>query len=105
VFLGLLAWARPRLSTLIAVVLLNGAVSYAVPHLWSHLHDYQRRRIETFLNPARILWIGLSDHPIEDRDRLGGSRQRIPARHAEGSRLPADASHRLHLLAHREELG
>jgi len=27
-------------------------VSFATPHVWSHLHDYQKRRIETFLNPG-----------------------------------------------------
>ena len=43
---------RPRLPTLVALLLLNGAVAYAMPHLWNHLHDYQKRRIETFLNPG-----------------------------------------------------
>jgi rod shape determining protein RodA len=43
---------RPRLVTLIVVLLLNGAVSYALPHLWHHLADYQKRRIETFMNPG-----------------------------------------------------
>jgi rod shape determining protein RodA len=47
----LLGIVRPRWSTLLLVLALNGAVAYAVPHLWSHLHDYQKRRIETFLNP------------------------------------------------------
>ncbi len=51
-FAVLLAVLRPRLGTLLVVLALNGAVSYAVPHLWDHLHDYQRRRIETFLNPG-----------------------------------------------------
>ena len=52
VFAGLLAVTRPRLPTLVALLLLNGAVAYAMPHLWNHLHDYQKRRIETFLNPG-----------------------------------------------------
>jgi len=52
VFAGLLAVTRPRLPTLVALLLLNGAVAYAMPHLWNHLHDYQKRRIETFLNPS-----------------------------------------------------
>ena len=47
----LLGIVRPRWSTLLLVLALNGAVAYAVPHLWSHLHDYPKRRIETFLNP------------------------------------------------------
>jgi rod shape determining protein RodA len=52
-FLPLLLWARPRLGTLIVMVILNGAVSYSVPHIWAHLHDYQKRRIETFLDPSQ----------------------------------------------------
>jgi rod shape determining protein RodA len=48
---GLLAVFRPRLPVLIAVLAMNGAVAWAVPHLWDSLHDYQKRRIETFLNP------------------------------------------------------
>jgi rod shape determining protein RodA len=51
-FAVLLGVVRPRLMPLIAVVALNGVVAYAVPHLWDHLHDYQKRRIETFLNPG-----------------------------------------------------
>ena len=52
-FVALLAAARPRPLTLILLVALNGAVSWSVPHIWAHLHDYQRRRIETFLDPSR----------------------------------------------------
>ena len=48
---GLLAFTRPRITTLLTVLVLNGAVAYAMPHLWNHLADYQKRRIETFLNP------------------------------------------------------
>jgi rod shape determining protein RodA len=51
-FAGLILWVRPRLSTLLVFLALNGAVAYAVPHLWDHMHDYQKRRIETFLNPG-----------------------------------------------------
>jgi rod shape determining protein RodA len=54
-FLGLLAIllgvVRPRIATLILVLAVNGAVAYEMPHLWNHLADYQKRRIETFLNP------------------------------------------------------
>jgi len=49
--LALLAFVRPKLPTLIAILALNGAVAYAMPHLWNHLADYQKRRIETFMNP------------------------------------------------------
>ncbi len=50
-FVGLLAYARPRIVVLVAMLALNGAVAVALPNLWNHLHDYQKRRIETFLNP------------------------------------------------------
>src|SRR6185295_17173503 len=50
-FAILLFFLRPRLPALLALLLLNGAVAWTTPHLWNHLHDYQKRRIETFLNP------------------------------------------------------
>ncbi len=52
-FAVLLGVVRPRWPTLLLALSINGAVAYAVPHLWDHLHDYQRRRIETFLNPGQ----------------------------------------------------
>ncbi|MGH7741796.1 MAG: rod shape-determining protein RodA [Candidatus Eiseniibacteriota bacterium] len=55
-FMGLLATMlgiiRPRVTTLVLVLVLNGVVSYGLPHLWHHLADYQKRRIETFLDPG-----------------------------------------------------
>ena len=51
-FLALLFIFRPRLPVLIVLILLNGGVAWATPHLWNHMHDYQKRRIETFLNPG-----------------------------------------------------
>jgi rod shape determining protein RodA len=53
VLLPLLVWARPRAPMLVAVVVLNLAVSVSLPHLWNSLHDYQQRRITTFLNPEQ----------------------------------------------------
>ncbi len=50
-FALLLAFARPRLSLLLAIVALNGVVAWQTPQLWGKLHDYQKRRIETFINP------------------------------------------------------
>ncbi len=50
-FLGLLAFARPKLHMLLVIVALNGAVAIALPNIWNQLHDYQKRRIETFINP------------------------------------------------------
>jgi rod shape determining protein RodA len=52
-FLGLLAWTRPRTPVLVALVLVNLAVGIALPHLWNGLEPYQRGRIETFLNPGQ----------------------------------------------------
>jgi len=43
---------RLRLGLLAAALLLNGGVIYALPHAWEHLAAYQKRRIETFLNPG-----------------------------------------------------
>ena len=55
-FTGLLAillgLVRPRPVTLVIVLLVNGAVAYALPHAWNHMADYQKRRIETFLDPG-----------------------------------------------------
>ena len=48
----LLGAVRPRLTTLIMVLLLNVGVGYALPHVWNHMHDYQKRRIATFMNPG-----------------------------------------------------
>lgn len=52
-FAGILAYARPKLIVLVAMLALNGAVAVALPNLWDHMHDYQQRRIETFLNPEK----------------------------------------------------
>ncbi len=73
-FLTLLLWARPRLSVLIALVVLNGAVMIGLPHLWNGLEPYQRGRIETFLNP--------------DEDPTGAGYQVIQSQIAIGSGGP-----------------
>jgi rod shape determining protein RodA len=52
-FAAVLALVRPRLPALLVLLALNGAVAWAVPHLWDHMHDYQKRRIETFLDPGQ----------------------------------------------------
>ena len=70
-FVAMLAFARPRIGVLLAVVLINGAVAVALPQLWNHLHDYQKRRIETFLNP--------------DQDPTGSGYQVIQSKIAIGS--------------------
>lgn len=50
-FAVLLAFVRPRMALLLAIVALNGVVAWQTPQLWGRLHDYQKRRIETFVNP------------------------------------------------------
>ena len=52
-FVGLLAWTRPRMPVLVLLVLVHLAVGIALPHLWDSLEPYQRGRIETFLNPGQ----------------------------------------------------
>ena len=49
---ALLLVVRPRWSTLLACLAINVAVSVAVPSLWEHMHDYQKRRIQVFLDPG-----------------------------------------------------
>jgi len=70
-FVVLLGLVRPRLPALLVVLALNGAVAYSVPQVWNHMHDYQRRRIETFLNP--------------DQDPFGAGYQVIQSKIAIGS--------------------
>jgi rod shape determining protein RodA len=50
-FVLLLAFARPKLSLLLVMLALNGLVALELPRMWNHLHDYQKRRIETFIDP------------------------------------------------------
>ena len=70
-FLALLVFARPKLSLLLVMLALNGVVAVELPHLWNHMHDYQRRRIETFINP--------------DNDPYGAGYQIIQSKIAIGS--------------------
>jgi rod shape determining protein RodA len=51
-FAVLLAVVRPRWSALLLALAVNGAVAATVPQLWDQLHDYQKRRIQTFLDPG-----------------------------------------------------
>ena len=70
-FVALLAATRPKLQLLLIIVALNGAVAFELPHLWNHLHNYQKRRIETFINP--------------DNDPYGAGYQIIQSKIAIGS--------------------
>jgi len=63
---------RPRLSLIVTLVTVNLTVAVGAPYIWDHkLHDYQKRRILTFLNP--------------DMDKLGAGYQVIQSRVAIGS--------------------
>jgi rod shape determining protein RodA len=63
---------RPRLAIIVAILSLNLSVAVGAPYLWDHkIHDYQKRRILTFLNP--------------DIDKLGAGYQVIQSRVAIGS--------------------
>ena len=70
-FAALLAFARPKIGLLVGILAINTAVAVALPNLWNHLHDYQKRRIETFLNP--------------DHDPYGAGYQIIQSKIAIGS--------------------
>jgi rod shape determining protein RodA len=52
-FAGMLALFRPRLPALVALLVINVSVGVALPKIWDGMHDYQKRRIETFLNPGQ----------------------------------------------------
>ena len=69
---GVILWARPRLSAILVIAVVNLTVAVGAPYLFYHkLHDYQQRRILTFLNP--------------DIDKLGAGYQVIQSRVAIGS--------------------
>jgi len=70
IFAILLAWVRPRPVVLAVVLALNAGVAYTVPHLWDKLHDYQKRRIETFLNPGNDPY-GAGYQIIQSRIAIG----------------------------------
>jgi rod shape determining protein RodA len=69
-FVALLALVRPRPVVLAVMLVINAGVAYAVPHLWAHMHDYQRRRIETFLNPGNDPY-GAGYQIIQSRIAIG----------------------------------
>ncbi len=65
-------YIRPHLGTIAIVAAVNLTVSVGAPYIWDNkLHDYQRNRILTFLNP--------------DTDRLGSGYQVIQSKVAIGS--------------------
>lgn len=72
VLVAILFFNQPRLLTICLLLLINLVVAVGAPYLWEHkLHDYQKRRIVTFLNP--------------DLDRQGAAYQVIQSKVAIGS--------------------
>ena len=70
--IGILFFERPRLFTASILLLANLAVAVIAPFVWENkLHDYQKRRILTFLDP--------------DMDKLGAGYQVIQSKIAIGS--------------------
>jgi rod shape determining protein RodA len=49
----ILAWLRPNLGLAVTLAVLNLAGGIATPILWGRLHDYQKMRVLTFLDPER----------------------------------------------------
>jgi rod shape determining protein RodA len=52
-FLVVLYYLRPGLIFGVVMILLNFAVGTVTPLIWNRLHDYQKLRILTFLDPGR----------------------------------------------------
>ena len=92
----MLFMAGVRLWKFAAVGALGAA---ALPVLWANLHDYQRQRVFTFLDPGgRSAGRRLPHHPVQDRAGLGRPvGQGLPARHPGPAQLPAREADRLRL--------
>ena len=72
ILIGSLFLERPRLFTASILLLVNLAVAIIAPYMWENkLHDYQKRRILTFLDP--------------NMDKLGAGYQVIQSKIAIGS--------------------
>ena len=68
IFLAGLSWKVHRRAD-------GRAAPCSLPFLWPMLHDYQRKRILTLLDPMRgSARRGLPHHPVDHRDRLGRHR-------------------------------
>ena len=65
-----LGLVRPRPGTLLLVLLLNTGLAVALPRVWNHLADYQKQRIETFVNPGNDPY-GAGYQVIQSRIAIG----------------------------------
>jgi rod shape determining protein RodA len=66
-----LYFTRTRLWIVVVVMVMLTGLGISTPRLWSHLHPYQQRRIESFLNP--------------DSDPMGAAYQLIQSKVTIGS--------------------
>jgi rod shape determining protein RodA len=98
VFVSMTLYVRLRWGTL---AILSGAALTCIFVGWKFfLKDYQRRRIETFLNPeADHYEPRLSDHAVQDRRwQRQDFRQRVPGGHPGPSSFPAGKTYRFCLF-------
>ena len=80
-------------------VLVALPIPFAAHIVYAHLHDYQRARIDTFLNPESDP-LGAGYNIIQSKIALGSGGmwgQGVPAGHAGASGFPAGEADRLHL--------
>ncbi len=89
-FMAGLSWRLIAVAVIIVVT--------AAPLMYFFvMHDYQRNRVDTFLNPKPTPGDRLEHHPVENRHRLRRrQRQGLARRHPIAARLPAGIVHRLH---------
>jgi rod shape determining protein RodA len=69
-FLLLLYFSRPGISVSIAFFLIFLGFGMATPYLWNRLHEYQRQRILTFLDPGQDP-SGAGYHVIQSKIAIG----------------------------------
>jgi rod shape determining protein RodA len=78
-----------------------------LPFAWSFMHEYQRKRVLTFLDPDRDP-LGAGYHITQSKIAIGSGgpvRQGLPEGHAIGAELPAREADRLHLHHLRRGMG
>jgi rod shape determining protein RodA len=71
VLFGLLLWVRPAPRVFVGIMVLHIGIGVCAEPLWDSLHDYQRQRVVTFLDPQE--------------DALGAGYQIIQSKIAIGS--------------------
>ena len=70
-----------------------------LPHIWERLHDYQKERVLTFLDPERDP-LGSGYHILQSKIAIGSGGligKGFMQGHASPAQLPAREAHRLHL--------